>query len=631
MLLAAGFGKRLQPLTSAIPKPLIPLWNRPLIDHIILMLKSNGVKEIVVNAHWLSDILESHIKSAGYGLKIHFSPESEIRGTGGALAPWRELFSDAPFWVINADIAASFDLKLLMDAYDSIPNLVGACWVTDKKGPRTVELDFAGRITCYRSPEPGIDGTYTFCGAQLLSPKVFDYIKDSTFSTLVDSYENAMGDNLFIKGVNIPGSYWNDAGTLQRYHEIHMDTKRLALTKKPGGEFYDPKADLLHESRSGFFCVGPDAQVASDVKGTRSIVFNGVTLEKGTSLKNSIIQGGTLNGKFSDTCCISGESLRDIRVKDAAEALGWKANDSAFAFLGQRGSNRSFWRGFHHGQRSVFVIDNGGRPENTRYAEHTQILKKADVPVPELLYVSEDLCTLALEDMGTTSLSDKVEHDPERIEKLYRAVLKEVAGFHRNVTAIVKAEGVDLEPAFDAALYQWECELFEEHLLKARYGYESLPAEVRAELNDVAADLTQGSSVVIHRDLQSSNILFKGRNFAFIDYQGMRFGLPAYDIASLLYDPYVKIDTQLRCKLAAEYAAMMPECPDVTPLFFKGAVQRLVQSLGAFGRLSGLGHSSFKNHILQGLENLLEAADAAELDALGGLVEELIAREGMRV
>ena len=143
--------------------------------------------------------------------------------------------------------------------------------------------------------------------------------------------------------------------------------------------------------------------------------------------------------------------------------------------------------------------------------------------------------------------------------------------------------------------------------------------------------MANGRQMVIHRDLQSSNILFKGRRFAFIDFQGMRYGLPSYDIASLLYDPYVKLDSELRCKLAAEYAAMLPECPDVTELFFKGAVQRLVQSLGAFGRLSGLGHDSFGSHILQALENLLEAADAAELDALGGLVEELIAREGMRV
>ena len=266
LLLAAGFGKRLQPLTSAMPKPLMPLWNKALIDHVICMLRNHGVKQIVVNAHWLPVMLEEHLKSTDYGVDIQISHEKEILGTGGALAPWRDFFSDAPFWVVNGDIAASFDMNLLIQAFDSMPRLAGACWVTDRKGPRTVELDYAGRITCYRSPAPGIDGTYTFCGAQLLSPVIFDYIENNTFSTLVDAYEKAMFDNLFIKGVNIPESYWNDAGTIQRYREIHMETKRLALSDKPGGELYDPQGDRLRDSRSGFFCVGFDAEVASDVK-----------------------------------------------------------------------------------------------------------------------------------------------------------------------------------------------------------------------------------------------------------------------------------------------------------------------------------------------------------------------------
>ncbi len=630
-ILAAGLGKRLQPLTSAMPKPLMPLWNRPLIDHTINMVKRYGVKEVVVNTHWLPAMLKDHIESSDYGIEIQISHEKEILGTGGALAAWRDFFSDAPFWIINGDIAASFDMNLLVHALSSMPRLVGTCWITDQKGPRTVEVDYAGRITCYRSPDPGISGTYTYCGAQLLSPVIFDYIKERTFSTLVDAYEEAMFDNLFMKGINLPESYWNDAGTLDRYLEIHMETKQLALSDKPGGELYDRHCDQLCESRSSFFCVGSAAQVASGVKGERSIVFDGVTLEDGAVLKNSVVQGGVLKDRLSDVSCISGTVLSDTRIKDAAVALDWNPLESAFAFLGKRGSNRSFWRGFHRDQRAVFIVDNGGRPENRRYAGYTQILKGAGVPVPDLLFVSEDLSTLALEDMGVTCLTDKVTNNPENIENLYRAVLKQVAGFHRNVTQIVVSEGMKLEPAFDEELYGWERELFEKHLLFERFGYDAIPDDVRVELEGVADELTKGHQMVIHRDLQSSNILFKGKSFAFIDYQGMRYGVPAYDIASLLYDPYVKIDVKLRCKLAAEYAAMLPECPDLIALFFGGAVQRLIQSLGAFGRLSGLGHTSFQGHILPALENLLEAADAAELDALGGLVEELIARENLRV
>ena len=220
------------------------------------------------------------------------------------------------------------------------------------------------------------------------------------------------------------------------------------------------------------------------LKSDRSIVFDGVTLEAGTCLKNAVIQGGALNGRFSDVACISGEVVSDLRIRGAAEALGWKLCESAFVFLGQRGSNRSFWRGFNHGRSAVFIADDGGRPENLRYAGHTRALEMAGVPVPEMLYASEDLCTFAVEDMGTSCLTDKVADDPERTEKLYRAVLKEVAEFHRSVTNIVKAEDIELESAFDKDLYQWECDLFEEHLLKQRFGYEALPDDVRQELEE---------------------------------------------------------------------------------------------------------------------------------------------------
>ena len=629
-ILAAGFGKRLYPLTQVMPKPLLPLWNIPLIDHVISMLKSWGVEDIVVNAHWQADKIADHIESGDYGVKIQISAEKEILGTGGALLPWRDFFSDDPFWVVNGDIAAALECQPLIDAFCARPRSLGACWVTDKKGPRTVEIDRLGRITCYRSLEPGIKGTYTFCGLQLVSPEIFDYIPARTFSTLVDAYQAAMFKDRFMKGVNIASSYWNDAGTPDRYRMIHMETKRLAAASKAGGALYDAQSDLLKDKHSGFLCISRGSEIGIDVKGHASIIFDGVSIERGSTIRDSVIQGGRLSGKLNKLLCISGDHLDDAELVRAVKSLGWDLSASAFEFLGSRGSDRSFWRGLNGNRRFIFIKDGGTRRENQRYAGHTGVLQKAGIPVPELLYSSSDQRSLVLEDFGNDSLQSRMERDPERAEKLYKAVIEKVVAFHRNVTKIVADNSVELEPPFDEALYQWEHDLFEEHMIKERYGLESLPDAVKSELKQVASDLEKGTQVVIHRDLQSSNILFKGRNFAFIDFQGMRFGSPAYDIASLLYDPYVNIEPKLRCALVAFYTSAMPESSDVLGLFFKGAVQRLVQSLGAFGRLSGVGHSSFEKYIIPALENLLEAADASDLDALGALVEELISREQMR-
>ncbi|MDD2598745.1 MAG: sugar phosphate nucleotidyltransferase [Kiritimatiellae bacterium] len=630
MILAAGLGQRLQPLTAAMPKPLMPLWNKPLIDHVIHLLQSWGVQQIVVNTHWQPEKIAAHLAAGSYTAGIQLSEEQEIRGTAGALRGWREYFSDEPFWVINGDIAAELDCRALINGYYSQPRPFGACWVTDKKGPRTVEVDRLGRITCYRSPEPGVEGTYTFCGLQLLSPKIFDFIPERTFSTLVEAYENAMFQNLFVKGVTVEESYWNDAGTLERYREIHRETKQLARAGQPGGGLYNAGADRKAESSRGFLCAGAGAVIKGALKGNNSIIFDGVTLEEQSSVSNAIIQGGHLAGRISDLCCVSGSALSEKSVVEAAKALGWESDGGAFAFLGQRGSERSFWRGLYRHERAIFICDGGGRPENRRYAGHTGVLQRAGIPVPELRYNAPDGRTLAVEDLGDQSLQDRMASSPENAEDYYRNIIAKAADFHRQVTKVVNAEKIELEPAFDQALYSWEHALFEEHMLQRRYGFEGLPAAVLEELVNVAAELERGSQAVIHRDLQSSNILFKGRKFFLIDFQGMRYGSPAYDLASLLYDPYVDLDPKLRCVLAAAYCQAVPEFPDVLQLFFKAAVQRLVQSLGAFGRLAALGHTTFEQHIAAALKNLLEAADAAELDALGGLVEELIAREQIR-
>ncbi len=630
-VLAAGFGNRLRPLTATLPKPLLPLWGRPLLDRVIEMLRTAGVSEIVVNAHWQADRLKEHLDATDYGVRLHFAPEDEIRGTGGALPPWRDFFALEPFWVVNADIAASIDLKEIASVYDSLPQLLGACWVTAVSGPRTVELDRSGRITSYRSPSPGVEGTYTFCGLQLLSPRIFDFIPQQGFSTLVDAYQNAMCSNLFLKGVTVPGSYWNDAGTIERYRKIHMETKRRFLSDAPGAELYDITCDRLSDKRRTFFCISNRLQIDESVRGIDSVVFGNTVLGSDANLKNSVVQGGEVGGRIECACCVPGSLIGENSVIKAAAALGWQPEICAFDFIGQRGSNRRFWRGFYGKDRAVFIVDDGGRAENQRYADHTRLLAAAGVPVPQLLHRSEDKNTVVLEDAGTMSLADKLAATPGKVREIYSELLVKVAVFHRNATAAVLKSDAELEPSFDLALYQWEHALFAKHLLCDRLGYEKLPEKVECELRDIAVELCGGSRCVIHRDLQSSNILFDRRRCRFIDYQGMRFGSPAYDVAALLYDPYVRVDAALRCRLAAQYAALMPEYADFIALFFKGAVQRLVQCLGAFGRLTGAGHRKFAVHILPALENLLEAADAADLNAVGELAEELIVREQLRL
>jgi aminoglycoside/choline kinase family phosphotransferase len=367
------------------------------------------------------------------------------------------------------------------------------------------------------------------------------------------------------------------------------------------------------------------------VKGRDSVVCGRTSLAAGTVLRRSIVTGGAVCGTLDDAVCVEAGAVLDDAMPAALAALGWSPKaTAAVAALGARGSNRTFWRLYGEKGTAIYVRYTDERPENLRYAGHARLLADAGVPVPAVLAELPETRALVLEDWGDDSLQHRMERHPERAEALYRPVVAALARFHREGTEAVDRNGTPLEPPFDAALYAWEHRLFEEQLLVGRYGFGALPEAVSAELKKVAQRLEAARQVVVHRDCQSSNVLCRGTRFAFIDFQGMRRGSAAYDLASLLYDPYVKLIPEVRTRLAAYYGSCCPEHREAVDLFFEGAVQRLVQALGAYGRLAGLGLSGFVRHIEPALENLLEAADACDLDALGGLAEELIARERTR-
>ena len=148
---------------------------------------------------------------------------------------------------------------------------------------------------------------------------------------------------------------------------------------------------------------------------------------------------------------------------------------------------------------------------------------------------------------------------------------------------------------------------------------------VRKELEGVASILEKEPKALVHRDFQSTNVLWKGDNLTFIDFQGMRLGPAAYDLASLVYDPYVTFTDEQRRALVELYAqkAKRPEFVKVLPY---AAVQRLSQCLGAYGRLASVGQPQFQKHVVPALQNLLDAADKASLDAVGALAEDLLAK-----
>jgi len=518
VVLAAGLGTRLRPFTCVTPKPLMPVWGETMLDRIVAQLRAHGVDDIVVNAHHLSDQIAEWC--AANGCRTSYEPE--ILGSGGVLNPLRGWIGNDPFYLVSSDIVME-NVPDIEKPFAKLPAEALGCCLVCEQGPRTIEVEPESRlVTCWKSPDSGLDGTFTYCGLALLKPEILAYVKSDGFSSIVEAYEKAMMEGRFVEAVRSDDLLWEDAGTIQRYIDLNRD--------------------------------GDD-------------------------------------NSFADF-----PQLKALGVTRPS-------------FLGARGSERVF---FGCDEGVAVLYDDANRTENAKYAGHARWLKAKGISVPEVLRDLPEMKALLLENAGAER---KMSLDE------YAKVVGELVKFN----ALGTAEDLpDLMPAFDAALWKWERDLFAEHCLGTTFGLE-MSAAVRTELEGVAARLAKEPPALVHRDFQSTNVLWKNDRLFFIDFQGMRLGPAAYDLASLVYDPYVTMSDERRRALVALYAkeSGRPEIADVLPF---AAVQRLVQCLGAYGRLASVGQVGFAKYVEPALVNLLDAADRSGLDAVGALAEDLIAR-----
>ncbi len=614
MILAAGFGQRMLALSADLPKPIMPLWHTSLLARNMHTLHTWGVREFLVNSHHgATAVFDAARTACPDGCRLTFVHEPTILGTGGGVKNVAWFFGDAPFWLMNADVVA-----LRLDPAPFLERLrrrgtIAACWVDTMRGPRSLRIQ-RGVITDFATATPGTRGTATFCGLHVIQPDLLRYLPATGFASIIDAYRRAIACGARVAAVEQPNAFWADVGTPARYLQAHWDTA----------------ADFANQDVRIDCCVDPSARVHARATCRRTVVWPRAIVGPKADLTDAIV-GRHAQINESGTGLIT----RAITALTPAEADAVIKHHPAKALNAltaitypARGSRRNYVRITDSQHRLMLMRFDPQHEENARFAPNTRFLRRHRWPVPRILAASASPAAwLLLEDVGHRSLQDLVAENSESALRLYEQVIDHIARLHGPLTEAALDAGLPLMPAFGATLYRYERDLFcNQFLAQHAHGPPTRIDTIREALKRVARLLQRAPLVVLHRDLQSSNIHVRGNRPVFIDYQGMRLGPAAYDIASLLCDPYVRLPDEWRASLLNRYQKNRNAVPLDLTIYGYARIQRLCQALGAFARLGATPQGrSFTAHIPAALAELARALEEGpQLPALHDWVQELL-------
>ncbi|MCR5183193.1 MAG: phosphotransferase [Opitutales bacterium] len=248
------------------------------------------------------------------------------------------------------------------------------------------------------------------------------------------------------------------------------------------------------------------------------------------------------------------------------------------------GGTRRFFRIEYRSRPAVACVYDDSKYENFLYAGIAAFLERIGVPAPKVFFHDREKHLLVMEDLGAVDLYLLQTSDAPDWRKAYRLALDSLARLHK--TPLEALAGTEiLQDGFNDAYYLWEQQYFLDNAAIPQTGVPA-PALLE-ELSQLRQDLLALPRQLLHRDCQSQNIMWHDGNAVFIDFQGMRAGTGFYDVASLLFDPYVEIVPADREAFFEYYCARMNYVPaTVKTIFYKAAAQRLMQALGAYYFLS---------------------------------------------
>jgi mannose-1-phosphate guanylyltransferase len=300
MVLAAGLGTRLRPLTYEITKPMVPVLDRPVMEHILDLLKRHGFDEVIANLHYFPDSIKQY-----FGDRITYRVEEELLGTAGGVRACRDFFGGEPFLVISGDALTDIDLGALAARHASAG---GIATLAVKKVPDTREYgvvlhDRDGRITGFQekpAPEEALSDLGN-CGIYVFSPEIFDYFPERPFADWAQDVFPALLENDVPFHIHEIDEYWNDVGSLTELRQGTFDALGGELHLEMEGSEVQPGVMVAGDTIlpadatvEGPVWIGTEVRIGAGVRLTGPVVVgDGATIGDGAQLRSSIIFPGT--------------------------------------------------------------------------------------------------------------------------------------------------------------------------------------------------------------------------------------------------------------------------------------------------------------------------------------------------
>jgi mannose-1-phosphate guanylyltransferase/mannose-1-phosphate guanylyltransferase/phosphomannomutase len=299
MVLAAGLGTRLRPLTYEITKPMVPVLDRPVMEHIVDLLDRHGFREVIANLHYFPETISEH-----FGDRLHYRVEDELLGTAGGVRACAEFFGEEPFLVISGDALTDIDLTALAARHRESG---GVATLAVKQVPDTREYgvvlhDRAGRVTGFQekpAPEEALSNLGN-CGIYVFSREIFDYFPDRPFADWAQDVFPVLLENDVPFHIHEVREYWNDIGSLSELRQGTFDALRGELHLDVEGEETSPGVIIAGAPLDGDVEVEGPAWIGHDVSigdGVRLmgpiVVGDGVRIGDRAQLRGSIVFPGT--------------------------------------------------------------------------------------------------------------------------------------------------------------------------------------------------------------------------------------------------------------------------------------------------------------------------------------------------